>query len=860
MKTTALVRLGMLAALAPATLPAQLAVNAQPSRIAPNPSTVITTTPGAGYAAGRLHRTLLGDGYRDLWQTPVAVEVLDLARFAGGLTPTRTGGDFSTQALRFRGADGREYVFRSLDKDATQGLHPDLRNTLADRVVQDQVSVALPAGVLIASALQTSAGILHAPPRLVVLPDDARLGEFRGGFAGVLGTIEERPGDADEGPAFAGAVRVASSTTLLERLQEGQMHRVDSRAYLAARLLDLVMGDWDRHDDQWRWGRYDQADGSHLWRPIARDRDNAFSLHSGALLNVARSRMPKLVAFGETYPTISALTESAQLLDRRLLSDLPRETWNEVAAELRGRLTDAAIDQAVRRLPPEHHAIVGARIAAALRARRDALPQAADAFYREVAAVVDVHGTDAAETVRVQRLADGSVEVRITGAAGGSMFRRRFMARETQEIRLHLYGGDDDARVDGDAEHGPMVRVIGGAGDDVLVDAGTVRAGRRTVFHDSEGTNRIDAGTGATVDVRPYTPAAAGPRLDNLPAERDRGASRSIEPWVGYGGDVGPMIGASATWTRFGFRRAPFASRDRLRLEVAPMESGAALDWRRTQHASDGTMLTVHARASQIDRFRFHGYGNDTDGSGSRDDYLVAQDVVSVEAELSRPVAGLRVGVGPVLRWRNASADEGTPFALAAPLGDDAYATGGLRTTVSWDRRDAPAFPRRGGWVMLSGEAHQGLSGEVDGTFARTRGEGAAYLPVTGGTTLAVRAGGERVWGEFPVQEAAFLGGFGSLRGDPRGRFAGDASVWGNAEIRAGLGRANLRLVRGDAGALLLADAGRVFVDGDSPGGWHTAYGGGVYFSAFDNAWTTTLLAAKGEDGWRVTLRMGLPF
>ncbi|HEX5872402.1 MAG TPA: BamA/TamA family outer membrane protein, partial [Longimicrobium sp.] len=822
MKRTAFVRFGVLAALAPATLPAQLAVNTSVGRTAPATSTVTTTTPGAGYAAGRLHRTLLGDGYRELWQTPVAVEVLDLARFAGGLTPTRTGGDFSTKALRFRGADGREYVFRSLDKDATQGLHPDLRNTLADRVVQDQVSVALPAGVLIASALQTATGILHAPPALVVMPDDARLGEFRGGFAGVLGTIEERPGDADEGPAFAGAVRVASSATLLERLREGQMHRVDSRAYLSARLLDLVMGDWDRHEDQWRWGRYDQADGSHLWRPIARDRDNAFSVHQGALLAVARSRMPKLVAFGETYPSISSLTESAQLLDRRLLSDLPRETWDEVAAELRARLTDQAIDAAVRRLPQEHHALVGARIAAALRARRDALPQAADAFYRELAGVVDVHGTDAAETVRVARLADGSVEVRIARADGGSAFRRRFIAGETQEVRLHLYGGNDDARVDGDAEHGAIVRVIGGAGDDVMVDASTVRAGRRTAFHDSEGTNRIDAGTGATVDVRAYTPPAAGPRLDNLPAERDRGAGRSIEPWVGYS-NAGVLVGGSMTWTRYGFRRAPFASRDRLRLEVAPMEPGVALDWRRTQHASDGTMLTVHARASQIDRFRFHGYGNDTDGSGTRDEYLVAQDVVSVEAELSRPVAGMRVGVGPVVRWRNASADEGTAFALAAPLGDDAFATGGIRTTLYWDRRDAPAFPRRGGWVLLSGEAHQGLSGEVDGAFARTRGEGAAYVPMTRAATLAVRAGGERVWGEFPVQEASFLGGFGSLRGDPRGRFAGDASVWGNAELRAGLGRANLRLVRGDAGALLLADAGRVFVDGDSPGGWHTA-------------------------------------
>lgn len=44
--------------------------------------------------------------------------------------------------------------------------------------------------------------------------------------------------------------------------------------------------------------------------------------------------------------------------------------------------------------------------------------------------------------------------------------------------------------------------------------------------------------------------------------------------------------------------------------------------------------------------------------------------------------------------------------------------------------------------MLLTGEAHQGLSGPVDGSFARTRGEGAAYLPMFGAATLAVRAGG----------------------------------------------------------------------------------------------------------------------
>src|SRR3712207_7736399 len=92
------------------------------------------------------------------------------------------------------------------------------------------------------------------------------------------------------------------------------------------------------------------------------------------LLGAARARMPKLVAFGERYPGVFALTESAQLLDRQLLSDLPRQAWDSAAFALGERLTDAAIEDAVRRLPPEHHALVGARMAAALRARRDELP------------------------------------------------------------------------------------------------------------------------------------------------------------------------------------------------------------------------------------------------------------------------------------------------------------------------------------------------------------------------------------------------------------------------------------------------------------------------------------------------------
>src|SRR5204863_111474 len=104
-----------------------------------------TAVAGVHYKAGWFHRWLLGTHYRDLWATPVEVEQLDLSRFAGGLTPTGCGGRRQTKVLRLLGADGRQYVFRSIDKDPSLALPPELRATFAKDVIQDQISSAHPA-------------------------------------------------------------------------------------------------------------------------------------------------------------------------------------------------------------------------------------------------------------------------------------------------------------------------------------------------------------------------------------------------------------------------------------------------------------------------------------------------------------------------------------------------------------------------------------------------------------------------------------------------------------------------------------------------------------------------------------------
>src|SRR2546429_9793674 len=120
----------------------------------------------------------------------------------------------------------------------------------------------------------------------------------------------------DNEVAFAGAVELASTKKLFEHLEHSPRHRVDSRAYLAARLMDVFIGDWDRHHDQWRWARFDSGQ-VHIWRPIPRDRDQAFARLDGVLVWLTGFYWPQLVGFGDAYPSIWRLTFTGQVRDRR---------------------------------------------------------------------------------------------------------------------------------------------------------------------------------------------------------------------------------------------------------------------------------------------------------------------------------------------------------------------------------------------------------------------------------------------------------------------------------------------------------------------------------------------------------------
>ena len=824
----------------------------------------VTVVPGQHYHAGGFHRFLFGAGYRDLWVTPIRAPVLDLSRYAGGLTPSGRGGFGQTTSLHLLDSTRRRFNFRSVDKDPSRGLPSILRGTFVDAVVQDQISALHPEAAIVAQPLVEAAGVLHAAPELFVMPDDPALGEYRREFAGLLGMIEVHADEGpDDTPGFAGSSKVVGTDNLFDEMEKSSRHRVDAPEFLAARLLDLFIGDRDRHSGQWRWARFDRPDGQVRWRPVPEDRDQAFFGLGGFVAWVTHFFTPQFVSFGDNYPNLVWATWNGRGLDRRLLVGLDRSAWDSVAAALQVRWWDSVIGQAVRRMPPAHYAVNGPLLERQLKTRRDRLGELASDFYALLAEHVDIHATDEDELAQVTRLENGQVDVRIYrladgGAADVPYYQRLFHRGETKEIRLFLHGGKDSVDVRGRAAESILLHIVGGGGDDVLSDSSVVAsARRRTRFYDARGDNTFVRGPETVVDRHERTrdvqterfaaPAPSGPFGIH---SRNWGSWLRPAVWTGAEPDVGFFFGGGFSLYSYGFRKVPYAYHLSARAGYAFSPGRARADVRLTapslSHAISGEILAV---ASGIEVLNFYGFGNETPDLDD-DLVLVEQQAYSFSPSLTVSIRDpLSVTFGPIVKVSLTELDDpATVLNQLRPFGTQDFGQVGFRAGVQWDTRNRLLAPSRGLFVHVGGTVYAPIL-TVEETYGRVRGEIRAYL--TPGSerapTLALRAGGEKLWGAFPFFEAAFLGGLETVRGYARQRFAGDASVYGSAELRIPLLRHRI-VVPGEVGIQGIADVGRVFVEGERSDRWHRGFGGGLWITLLERVNTVSVSVVASDE------------
>ena len=752
---------------------------------------VEVVTPGPGYGAGWFRRLLLGEQWRDLWTTPVEVPVLDLQGFDGGLRPQRRGGGLQTRNLRLKSGNGHAWVFRSVDKDVSGLLDPDTRASIFGDILQDLTSTIHPGAALVVPPFLDAAGVMHAHPQLAVMPDDPELGEFRAMFVGMLGLLEERD-EASE----VGVDKLKTTLDVFVRLETRPKDEVDSRNYLRARLVDVLVGDWDRHLDQWRWARFDE-DGRTVWRPIPRDRDQAFSRFGGILPSVAEYYTKQLAGFGESYPPMDKLTFSGRFTDRRFLVWLDRGTWESETADLVGKITDEVISNAVRQLPSAMYAKGGAELERLLRARRDGLVAASRDYYRLLASQVDLRAAEG-ETIRVRREPQGTVEV------STPRLRRVFVSEETSELRVY-----------------------------------TPRGGR-VVDEGSDG--------GIRVRIVPPDPREPEPVRARYEPVRDWGRDLLFYPLFSYDSTRGLFPGVRAELTSYGFEFHPYASRMDFAAAWATAVSRPRLQYTAEFRTRSPLSVLVSLWYSGVEVLNFFGFGNDTqriDAEQSAGHYNVRQEHLAAFPALQLNVTGpLRAYAGfPI---KHVSAIQNSGSVAGSEFGSAGMTEGGGEVGLVLDTRTGALTSQRGFRFRLAGRHTPAIFSNPH-AFSKVHASASASL---GGRLITdvfldLHAAAEKNWGTYPFFDAAFLGGASlpiplaltgmggiPLLGFDANRYAGDAAVGGNAELRIAIGRF-LALLPFRYGISGVADVGRVFRAGMPSSTWHNGAGGGLWLAVF---------------------------
>lgn len=798
---------------------------------------------GARYDAGWFRRFFLGDNYRDLWTTPITVPVLDLATFADGLTPLEAKGGKQTKTLRLKGANGGVYVFRPVDKDGLD-LPLGYENTIVEDVVRDQVSANHPTGALVSDVFLRAAGVLHPTPLLVVMPDDPRLGKFQADYAGRLGMIEPYPTVPDSPTyavagqishhwtaGFAGAVQIINSDSLTALLDSLPGEQVDARAYLRARMIDMMLNDWDRHPGNWEWARMEPGG---RWQPIPRDRDRVM-IDYGAIPAMIGPFAPQMIRFQGEYPRMSGLTAKSVLLDRRLLSGLDVNAYDSIAVDLKARFTDALIDSALKALPREYHATIPEE-AKKLRERRDQLPNHARDFYRYLAEVVNIHATDAADSATVTVVDKDHMDVEIRSGNGAPYFQRRFDRKDTHQLRLYLHDGDDRAEVRGDAEPAIPIRILGGNGNNQLVNVSEAGNDSDIDFYNEGEVTGIPYGPVPTFDRRPWVQKEMG---DPVNPGRDWGSGFSPAASLDTEGDELGLIAALGVVRKsYGFGQHPYSNRVALVGEYAFGVSGYRVIGEADKRWEETAMhITARVQWSELELINFYGFGNDNTASGSEEYFRAPQKQWTVFPALEYAL-GPRSDLllGPVFKHSSTHTGAGNYLADTSPYGIGEFSQAGLRVGLYKDSRIRGRDNYGGFMVDLSATVYPSAL-DVASRFGVLEANTAAYFtfPVVKRPFLSLKAGAKRVNGDFPFHEAAFIGGKPSERDIPRERYAGDGALYGSAELRIPVvGFAFILPI--DIGAYVYGDAGRVYVDRLSPGGWHHSHGAGVWIGILNPA------------------------
>ncbi|MEO9892136.1 metallophosphoesterase [Aurantibacter sp.] len=829
-----------------------------------------------------LFKWFWGERYRDVYSTEVTAPTIDLDTLFGGLKVMRKGGGHQSKSLRLVNPEGKEYVMRALKKSAEVYLQAmvfkdqyvvgEFDGTYTEQLLLDFYTGSHPYAPFTVGTLSDAVGIYHTNPILYYIPKQDAIGAYNDEFGDELYMIEERTDDGHGDQAsFGHANKMISTDDLLKKLRKDEKYTVDKTAYIRARLFDMMIGDWDRHTDQWRWAEFeDKKNDEVVYKPVPRDRDQVYSeMGDGFFMNLATRAIPGLTlmeGFNEEIRSVKGFNGSPKTfaLDMVLLPETELSQWEEQTALIQNKITSQIVDSAFEQFPKEIQNERLAVIKKKLLSRKNDLLQTAREYYNILNKYAIVVGTDKDDLFTITGLPNGETTVvgnRIKkGDKGKQFFKKTFDPKITKEI--WIYGLDDDDRFDvNDVKSNHIkLRIVGGHNNDIynVVDSKGVNIYdqklKKNTFENKEGA-RIRLSN--DYETNTYQPIKL------------KSSSNQFVPTIGANPDDGFRIGFSNIYTKNGFKQNPFTSQHIINGAFYFATQGFNIGYK-------GEFANVFGKANfELDAkftspnfsINFFGLGNETENFD--DDLELDYNRVKIE----------KIRFSPSLVWRG---DMGSKFrtgisyeSIEVEETEDRFvntfyvANGednqkdfvGIESEYDYSNTDNAAFPTIGmsTSLLLGYKTSVSSEGESFGYIVPSLSIDHKLIP-NGRLVLATKWKAHFNLGEgFEFYQGASIGGVDGLRGFRNQRFTGKTSYYQNTDLRYSLRKIRTGILPMSIGLYGGFDYGRVWITNQDSNQWHTSYGGGFFLNAVDIL-SLNFALFNSEDGLRFSFGLGFGF
>jgi hypothetical protein len=810
------------------------------------------------YKTSPFHQYLWGRNYRAEWATPVRIPVALLDTMVGGLKPTQAGGGNQTQSLTLETKDKKTYSLRSVNKTLGKVIPKEFHGTFIEDLVNDKVSMSHPYAAGTVPILAEAARIYHTKPTYVYLPKQPALDTFNKKFGNEIYLFEQKvDNDWRDANHLGNFDNYTSTKKLLEKIREDNDNQIDQKRFIKSRLFDMFINDWDRHEDQWEWGKVEKDDVK-IYQPIPKDRDQAFFKYDGVLLKMlfGVSGISYMQPMANDLKDVKDFNWEQRNLDRLFSNQMTLADWQNAARELQTEITDNVIDNALKQLPAEIHNISIPPIRAKLISRRDRIDEWANTYYKFIAKEVDIPGSESKEHFSITSDNDQQTTVKIfkinkEGEESSTPFySRTFTKNETDEIRLYGISGHDKYTVQG-GESKIKLRLIGGFEKDSFNITGT----RKVQVYDNPG-NSIASNGSSRVHISEDT------SINSYKYKSFTYDKSGISPVLSFSNEDRLFAGLGYKSLTHKWRREPFASKQSLSANYSISQRAISLTYKGLYPNVIGNWDIDLLGSLDVVRWtNFFGLGNETKFVGGEIDYYRARTTewmasVGFEQKYANSVLRLSPFFQSVRVLKDTQKFVAKGFSNLYP---DVYNTnnfGGLQLIYITNNVNDPVVPTKGISFFGNASYTQNLK-EASRYVGNFSGDAFFYIPLISKISLAIRAGAGTVTGAPEFYQYPGIGGGQTMRGFRRDRFRGETAVYNSNELRF-INNVKSHLFNGKAGLLVFYDNGRVWMPRENSNTWHSGYGAGILLAPFNKVLADVTYGISNDETL-IQLRLSLP-